>query len=133
MKTLALFLSLQKKFKVMAKKKKGDDLVAEDVVHAGEPQEIQPENLDSEGQPTDEGQARIGAKVIIALNDKYGVNGEITYPENEYGQFEVKIPVFNLRRTASVHRSRIQLGQLEGERNRIRIAPAALKRLALPI
>ena len=69
----------------------------------------------------------------MALNEKYGVNGEITYAENQYGQFEVKIPVFDLRRTVSVHRTRIQLGQLEGEQKRIRIAPAALKRLALPI
>lgn len=107
--------------------------IAEDVILASEPEEPKLENLDNEGQPTDEGETRIGAKVIVALNGEYGVNGEITYAENEHGQFEVKIPAFNLPRTVSVHRTRIQLGQLEGERRRIRISPAAVRRLALPI
>jgi len=118
----------------MAKKK--EVVAAEEEVIPGTTPENEPENLDTEGQPLDQSDPfKVGDTAYLLIGDN-STKVEITYPENENGCFECKVPAYyrwrtsKKQKTVAIHASRISSTQVGNLKTVLALSNSSVKALA---
>lgn len=117
-------------------KKKEVLVAAEEEVQPGTTPETEPENLDQEGQPLDQSEPlKVGDSAYLVIGEN-STKVEITYPENENGCFECKVPAYHRGRTSkkqktvAIHASRISATQVGNLKAVLPLSNSSIKALA---
>ncbi len=120
-------------------KKKEVLVAAEEEVLPGVIPEAEPENIDEEGQPLDQSEPfKVGDTAFLVVGEN-STKVEITYPKNENGTFECKVPAYyrghtaKKKKTVAIHASRISATQVGSLKAVLPLSNSSIKALATAI